>query len=78
MCAAALHTVRVASITYGCANDRFGGCRSVLDTTKLYPDPCPVTGGIRAEEAMDLLKEFYKGTNPNAPESKVKVKKQKV
>lgn len=78
MCAAALHTVRVASITYGCANDRFGGCSSVLDTSKLYSDPCPVVGNVRAEEALDLLKEFYKGTNPNAPESKVKVKKQKL
>lgn len=78
MCAAALHTVRVASITYGCANDRFGGCSSVLDSSKLYSDPSPITGGVRGEEAMDLLKEFYKGTNPNAPECKVKIKKQKL
>uniref|UniRef100_A0A1B6GFZ5 CMP/dCMP-type deaminase domain-containing protein n=2 Tax=Cuerna arida TaxID=1464854 RepID=A0A1B6GFZ5_9HEMI len=78
MCAAALHTVRVASITYGCANDRFGGCVSVLDSSKMYTDPCPVRGGVRADEAMDLLKEFYKGQNPNAPECKVKIKKPKL
>ncbi|XP_054265292.1 tRNA-specific adenosine deaminase 2-like isoform X2 [Macrosteles quadrilineatus] len=78
MCAAALHDVRVASITYGCANDRFGGCSSVLDTSKMYTNPCPVVGGVMADEAMDLLKEFYKGQNPNAPECKVKLKKPKL
>lgn len=71
MCASALHSLEVASITYGCANDRFGGCYSVLNTSKLYPNPSPVTGNIFAEEAMNLLKEFYKGTNPKAPEHKV-------
>lgn len=75
MCAAALHNLEIASITYGCANDRFGGCVSVFDASKMYSKPCKVIGGVRADEAMDLLKTFYKGTNPNAPESKVKKKK---
>lgn len=75
MCAAALHTLKVASITYGCANDRFGGCFSVLNTSNLYKNPSFVNSNVFAEEAMNLLKEFYKGTNPNAPEHKVKIKK---
>ncbi|XP_075222513.1 tRNA-specific adenosine deaminase 2 [Lycorma delicatula] len=74
MCASALHSLQVASITYGCANDRFGGCFSVLNTSKLYPNPTPITGNVFGNEAMNLLVEFYKGTNPNAPENKVKKK----
>ncbi|KAJ1566514.1 tRNA(adenine34) deaminase, partial [Cladochytrium tenue] len=30
MCAAALRRLRVARVVYGCGNDRFGGCGSVL------------------------------------------------
>lgn len=33
--------------------------------------------GILASTAVDLLKEFYKGENPNAPVPKVKTKRQK-
>ncbi|KAL9963548.1 hypothetical protein ACROYT_G027067 [Oculina patagonica] len=33
--------------------------------------------GILATTAVDLLKEFYKGENPNAPVPKVKTKRQK-
>nr|CAD7411940.1 unnamed protein product [Timema cristinae] len=72
MCTPALHNLHVAHITYGCRNDRFGGCGSVFDASSLFPDPCPVISGVRADEAMQLLKDFYKGTNPNAPVSKVK------
>ncbi|RZF44592.1 hypothetical protein LSTR_LSTR001350 [Laodelphax striatellus] len=75
MCASALHNLEIAGITYGCANDRFGGCHSVLDASRFYPKPCPVFSGVFGDEAMNLLKEFYKQTNPNAPENKVKVKK---
>jgi len=75
MCATALHDLGVVSIVYGCSNDRFGGCGSVLDVASVHPQPVPVVKGICAERAMALLKEFYKGTNPNAPPSKVKVKK---
>lgn len=77
MCASALLELNVLQIVYGCANSRFGGCSSVFDTFKVYSDKkCKVQGGVFAEEAINLLKEFYKGTNPNAPKSKVKVKRQ--
>lgn len=72
MCISALHQLEVHSVVYGCANDRFGGCVSVLDVPKIYDSKIVITGGVKADEAMNLLKEFYKGTNPNAPESKVK------
>jgi len=37
--------------------------------------PPLVLGGFRAEEAVELLKEFYAGENPNAPEDKRKPKR---
>ncbi|KAF7265190.1 hypothetical protein GWI33_021383 [Rhynchophorus ferrugineus] len=73
MCAAALYQLKVRSVTFGCKNDRFGGS-TVLDVAKILNPTTAITGGYRAEEAMDLLKQFYKGQNPNAPPSKVKKK----
>jgi len=77
MCAAALMKVRVKSIYYGCANDKFGGCGSVGNLMavihKLDPDyTVKVSGGHRAAESIQLLKEFYNGENPYAPNPKVK------
>jgi len=77
MCAAALMKVRVKAIYYGCANDKFGGCGSVgnLMATMQKLDPgykVQVSGGHRASESVQLLKEFYNGENPYAPNPKVK------
>ncbi|XP_043255112.1 tRNA-specific adenosine deaminase 2 [Colletes gigas] len=72
MCTSALYQLRVRNIIYGCANDRFGGCASVLEIPKIYNSETKIIGGVKGDTAMTLLKEFYKGTNPNAPESKVK------
>lgn len=73
MCAAALYEVlHVKRVVYGCKNDRFGGA-SVFDVRP--PDGTVVRGGYRADEAMDLLKRFYSGVNPNAPVDKVKTRK---
>lgn len=74
MCADALGQLCVDSVVYGCSNDRFGGCGSVIDVPGLYGYPIKFTKGVRAEEAIQLLKEFYKGENPNAPEGKAKKK----
>ncbi|KAK9509487.1 hypothetical protein O3M35_006795 [Rhynocoris fuscipes] len=74
MCASALHDLRVRQILYGCPNDRFGGCGSVFDVASVHKRPVPVIGGIHSDHAMNLLKTFYKGVNPNAPPNKVKTK----
>ncbi|KAK0182483.1 hypothetical protein PV327_000622 [Microctonus hyperodae] len=75
MCAAALHQLQVHSIIYGCPNDRFGGCGSVFEVAPIYNSNVKIIGGVKAIEAMQLLKEFYKGTNPNVPEEKMKKKR---
>ncbi|XP_012255227.2 tRNA-specific adenosine deaminase 2 [Athalia rosae] len=72
MCAAALHQLKVRSIVYGCQNDRFGGCKSVFEVPKLYDFQISITSNVKGDEALQLLKDFYKGTNPNAPISKSK------
>ncbi|XP_050409904.1 tRNA-specific adenosine deaminase 2-like [Patella vulgata] len=78
MCAAALRQMKIPLVVYGCANDRFGGCKSILPVAS---DELPTLGpklvcisGLLAEEAVDILKEFYKGENLNAPEDKRKIK----
>ncbi|CAK1552255.1 unnamed protein product [Leptosia nina] len=76
MCAAALKNLNIKEVIYGCANDRFGG-HTVIDVGDIYPNSYSLTAHSHAQEAMDLLKQFYKGTNPHAPQEKVKKKKTK-
>lgn len=73
MCAAALYDLKVKEISYGCRNDRFGGS-TVLDVAEIVQTNTKLEGGFRESEAMDLLKEFYKGQNPAAPVPKDKRK----
>lgn len=74
MCAAALNELNVKEIIFGCVNDRFGG-KTVLDVFKLLNSNVNVRGDVLSEEAMDLLKEFYKGENPSAPVPKTRKEK---
>lgn len=77
MCATALYELKVKSIIFGCKNDRFGG-NTVFDVANVLSPITLVKGEYRAAEAMDLLKKFYKGINPNAPSSKVKIKQKRI
>lgn len=75
MCASALEQLRIPLIVYGADNDRFGGCGSVLDVLKLEGAFTPsIVSGVRSEDAIELLKQFYQGENPNAPVPKQKQK----
>ncbi|XP_012272024.1 tRNA-specific adenosine deaminase 2 [Orussus abietinus] len=78
MCAAALHQLKVYTVVYGCTNDRFGGCSGVFDVSKMYDSEIKIISHVKSEKAMQLLKEFYKGTNPNAPEFKLKKTRKKM
>uniref|UniRef100_H2UUY3 tRNA-specific adenosine deaminase 2 n=1 Tax=Takifugu rubripes TaxID=31033 RepID=H2UUY3_TAKRU len=69
MCAAALRLLNIPTVVYGCRNERFGGCGSILDVSSA---DLPQTGntfkcvsGHRAGEAVEMLKTFYKQENPN-------------
>lgn len=78
MCAAALRLVGIGAVVFGCHNERFGGCGSVLsvadDDIPDYGKKLQIISGVCKEEAILLLKDFYKGENPNAPEHKKKIK----
>ena len=55
---------------YGCRNERFGGCGSVLriDEAKSpggVMSGFPCTGGFFKKEAVDLLQRFYMQENEN-------------
>uniref|UniRef100_A0A803VPG2 CMP/dCMP-type deaminase domain-containing protein n=1 Tax=Ficedula albicollis TaxID=59894 RepID=A0A803VPG2_FICAL len=67
MCAAALRLMSILSC-----------CGSVLsissDAMVDSGDPFECSSGYRAEEAVELLKAFYRQENPNAPKSKVRKK----
>lgn len=79
MCTGALRQMGIPLAIYGCENERFGGCSSVLP---IHTDDLPslgptlqCIGGVMKERAITLLKDFYRGENCNAPEDKRKVKK---
>eukprot|EP00891_Asterochloris_glomerata_P009317 jgi/Astpho2/9317/Aster-07257 len=82
MCAGALSLLRVRRVFYGCRNDRFGGCGSILPVHQQGCGGCggrsvrpsnpsaegyaglQCIGGILAEEAVQLLRDFYLSGNP--------------
>lgn len=75
MCAGAIRQLPhlVARTVYGCRNDKFGGCGSILPilTSDINHQ---VTEGVLEEECIDLLRAFYRGENQFAPENKRKKK----
>lgn len=86
MCAAAIRLLNITRVVYGCVNERFGGCGSILNihsdhynapTESCSIDqwsskPFELLSEVYAEQAVDLLQRFYLQTNPNAPKPKIK------
>ncbi|ERM99019.1 tRNA-specific adenosine deaminase 2 isoform X2 [Amborella trichopoda] len=71
MCATALSILGIRAVYYGCANDKFGGCGSVLslhqsEIKDVYRG-FKCTGGIMSSESVTLFRNFYEQGNPNAP-----------
>lgn len=74
MCASALRQLKIRAVYFGCANDRFGGCGSVLN---IHNDPAverPYRAypGFYREEAIMFLRRFYIQENDKAPTPKTK------
>ncbi|KAL3934664.1 MAG: hypothetical protein SGARI_003290 [Bacillariaceae sp.] len=82
MCAAALATVGIKRVVFGCKNDRFGGCGSLLHLHKPEQDTVQgagspgyeITSGLLEEDAIRLLQKFYDRENFHAPDDKRKEK----
>ncbi|KAG7391540.1 hypothetical protein PHYPSEUDO_004610 [Phytophthora pseudosyringae] len=82
MCAGALAHVFIKRVYFGCHNDRFGGCSSVLNLHECSALPTssvhrgfPCVSGILKDEAIAMLKKFYTSENPRVGDSKKKRKK---
>ena len=75
MCMSAMRKIGVSKIVYGCSNERFGGCGSVLSLHDdiLDGEAVQIEKGIREEEAIELLQEFYELENESAPMKKKKL-----
>ncbi|KAK1228684.1 tRNA(adenine34) deaminase [Marasmius sp. AFHP31] len=71
MCASALRQMGIREVYYGCGNERFGGCGSVLGVNKELVHPKHASynamGGFRRQEAIMILRRFYITENTNAP-----------
>lgn len=81
MCARIMRHLKVRNVVYGCSNDRFGGCQSVMKVAtfeEISEPKITYRSGVREDEAIKLLKIFYSGENLNAPEEIRKVKKSRM
>lgn len=61
MCTGALVAARVARTVFGAWDDKAGACGSVWDLARdpLQLHRLEVVGGVRAEESVALLREFF-------------------
>ncbi|CAF0829994.1 unnamed protein product [Brachionus calyciflorus] len=78
MCASALRRVNLVNCVYGCSNERFGGCGSVLNISTSnneelnFGKNMTITKGVCEDLAIKLLQSFYACENPFAVEPKSK------
>lgn len=75
MCGSALRQMGIKEVYYGCGNDRFGGCGSVLAVNESdHPrnPPYPASMGYLRDEAIMILRRFYLTENKNAPVPRAK------
>ena len=61
MCAGAILNSRISRVVYGAPDLRLGACGSTQDVLRGNPinRPVEVEGGLMADEALALMKEFF-------------------
>mmetsp|Transcript_6336 Transcript_6336/g.11001 ORF Transcript_6336/g.11001 Transcript_6336/m.11001 type:complete len:204 (-) Transcript_6336:945-1556(-) len=75
-CAAGLARIGIGRVFFGCRNERFGGCGSLMHLHKPegLPSPShkgyPIYTGTLEKEAVTLLRSFYDRENFHAPDEK--------
>ncbi|KAJ2222583.1 tRNA(adenine34) deaminase [Coemansia sp. RSA 485] len=75
MCASALRQIGIGRVFYGCANERFGGCESVMRVNELDDldgTKYPAENGYYKDEAILMLRKFYIRENVAAPQPRKK------
>jgi len=73
MCAEALALLGIRKVYFGCRNDKFGGCGSVLSR---HEPRYACVQGLLEREAIGLLQRFYARGNAGAPEDRRREKPQ--
>ncbi|KAI9152406.1 tRNA(adenine34) deaminase [Blastocladiella emersonii ATCC 22665] len=86
MCASALRQLGVRRVYFGCGNDRFGGCGSVVPVHSMPtgggagPDgqlpELKCASGFLRDEAILMLRQFYLRENESAPKPRKKANRQ--
>ena len=77
MCAAALAQMQIGKVVFGCRNDKFGGCGSILHLHTIGNKDLhsyPIVPNVLEEPAIALLRSFYDRENFRAPDDKRKCK----
>ena len=69
MCAYALNIMGVPRVVFGCDNDKFGGNGSILSLHQ-FKAGYEVVRGVRRDQAVSLLQQFYEHGNLKVPEAK--------
>ncbi|KAJ2749420.1 tRNA(adenine34) deaminase [Coemansia pectinata] len=75
MCASALRQINIGLVVFGCHNDRFGGCGSVLHVNSdegLDGTEYRYVSGVYKDEAILMLRKFYVKENESAPQPRKK------
>ncbi|KAJ2004005.1 tRNA(adenine34) deaminase [Coemansia thaxteri] len=75
MCASALRQINIGMVVFGCHNDRFGGCGSVLNVNSdsgLDGAAYKCESGYLRDEAIYMLRKFYLKENDSAPQPRKK------
>lgn len=81
MCAAMLRRLGLTRIYFGCYNERFGGCGSIIPahTDYILPQVDPILNCTQVElvrtECIMLLRRFYLKENERAPAPRKKAKR---
>ena len=78
MCAGAILNSRISRIVYGSPDTRFGGCGTTIDVIKnnaLHAE-VQVTGGVKAEECLGIIKAFFMEMRQKKGDSGAKLPKE--
>ena len=61
MCIGAIHLARIKRVVFGTPDPKFGACGSIVDipAEPRWNHSVEVTGGVRAEEAALLMRDFF-------------------
>lgn len=78
MCTAALRRINLLEVYFGCYNERFGGCGSIIPAHREYladePLNIELLEGYR-KECVGLLRMFYLRENERAPSPRKKARR---